>query len=243
MEPRELWERNTLLAEAFCGADDWVRKAQSAMDEALASRTRVLAAFAVTVGSDTAVANLMGLGEREVRLARRTVGKDDARDVANQLLSTPAARSAPAETNPLPDGPGPESAPEPVTTWEGERQAEGAETFIPHPRAQTPAPASWTQTHAGAAPPEDTVVSWNEHMDSVLQWSWRSGLDMRTVAGELGLSPQDIFLRAQLLAAENRLMPSTPSSHETQPGRHRRHEAAHNLVNGDPRTLFSTRNY
>ncbi|MFD4867351.1 hypothetical protein ACFWN4_18795, partial [Streptomyces sp. NPDC058412] len=76
------------------------------MDEALASRTRALAALAVTVGSDAAVADLMGLNEREVRVARRTVGKDDARTVADQLLNPPASPvSRPAETSPQPPPP------------------------------------------------------------------------------------------------------------------------------------------
>lgn len=80
-----------------------MREAQAVMDEAVASRTRTLAAFAITVGSDAAVADLMGLNEREVRVARRTVGKEDARIVADQLLSPPAETSPqPPETAPVP---------------------------------------------------------------------------------------------------------------------------------------------
>ncbi|MER6050008.1 hypothetical protein ABT168_21605 [Streptomyces sp. NPDC001793] len=86
MEPRELWERHAVLAQAFCISDDEVRRTQGLLDEAEARRSRTLAAFAVTVGSDEVVADLLGLDAREVRLARRTVGKDDARAVAKSLL-------------------------------------------------------------------------------------------------------------------------------------------------------------
>lgn len=87
MDSRELWERNAVLAEAFCVSDDQVAAAQTTLDEAQADRTRLLAAFAVTVGSDAAVGRLLGLTEREVRMARRTVGKEDARRVAQHLLA------------------------------------------------------------------------------------------------------------------------------------------------------------
>src|SRR6185312_574450 len=92
MEPRELWERHAVLAQAVCSSDDEVRRTQGLLDEAEARRSRTLAAFAVTVGSDAVVAELLGLDEREVRLARRTVGKEDARAVAKSLLAeqTPA---------------------------------------------------------------------------------------------------------------------------------------------------------
>jgi hypothetical protein len=75
VEPREFWDRNTVLAEAFCVSDERVRQAQAVLDEAQAERSRTLAAFAVTVGNDGTIADLMGLNEREVRLARRT-GQD-----------------------------------------------------------------------------------------------------------------------------------------------------------------------
>lgn len=90
MEPRQWWERNTVLAEAFCRSDEQVRSAQATLDEAQVHRSRLLAAFAVTVGSDGAVAGVLGLNEREVRVARRTVGKEDARGVADQLLAAAA---------------------------------------------------------------------------------------------------------------------------------------------------------
>ncbi|SCK45527.1 hypothetical protein H181DRAFT_04022 [Streptomyces sp. WMMB 714] len=86
MEPRELWERHTVLARAFCQSDEEVRAAQTTLDDAQTSRVRSLAAFAVVVGNDKAVAEMLGLHEREVRIARRTVGRDDARTLADELL-------------------------------------------------------------------------------------------------------------------------------------------------------------
>ncbi|MFC4495292.1 hypothetical protein ACFPA8_14230 [Streptomyces ovatisporus] len=89
MEPRELWERHTVLARAFCQSDEEVRAAQTTLDDAQTSRVRSLAAFAVVVGNDKAVAEMLGLHEREVRIARRTVGRDDARSLADELLMPP----------------------------------------------------------------------------------------------------------------------------------------------------------
>ncbi|MDV9202989.1 hypothetical protein R6M67_48445, partial [Streptomyces sp. Wh19] len=66
-----------------------MRRAQALLDETQAERSRTLAAFAVTVGDDGSIADLMGLNEREVRLARRTVGRSDARSLAEELLNRP----------------------------------------------------------------------------------------------------------------------------------------------------------
>lgn len=101
MEPRELWERHTVLARAFCQSDEEVRAAQTTLDDAQTSRVRSLAAFAVVVGNDKAVAEMLGLGEREVRIARRTVGREDARTLADELLmpSHLQQHSAPHEEN------------------------------------------------------------------------------------------------------------------------------------------------
>lgn len=122
MDPRQLWNRNTVLAEAFCLSDEHVRSAQSALDETQAHRSRLLAAFAVTVGSDSAVADLLGLSEREVRVARRTVGKDDARRMADDVLATAspvpgpeggASATAEAKTAPAPPAAPASAAPQP----------------------------------------------------------------------------------------------------------------------------------
>ncbi|MGD9485813.1 hypothetical protein WDH52_21605 [Streptomyces sp. TRM70308] len=289
MEPRELWERNTVLAEAFCASDDRVRQAQSVLDEAQAERTRMLAAFAVTVGNDSAVADLMGLHEREVRVARRTVGKEDARTMASGLLK-PAPQPPPAEES----FPAPEPEADGVTPHEPVRQppeAEvhvprqrgefGAPTGTPHPEAQAarahPAPAQaapgfvppqaaqvfgppaqpFTASHPaqpfvtpepsaepsrepqGAPPyagaPRTEAVreaegwsSWSSSMDSVLVWSWQSGVDLQFVAEELGLDLRALLVRVQTLAAEGRLSLHAPphSPHADTAGRHRRRQAA-----------------
>ena len=104
VEPREFWDRNTILAEAFLASDERMRRAQEVLDGALAERSRTLAAFAVTVGDDGAIADLLGLNEREVRLARRTVGRTDARSVAEALLNhTPNAAGEAEEPAPAPE--------------------------------------------------------------------------------------------------------------------------------------------
>ncbi|MFF3085875.1 hypothetical protein ACFVRB_12575 [Streptomyces nojiriensis] len=259
MEPRELWERNALLAEAFCSRDDRVREAQAVMDEALASRTRALAALAVTVGSDATVADLMGLNEREVRVARRTVGKDDARTVADQLLNPPASPvsppaetslqppppvsppaetspqspppvSPPAETSPQPPPPVPDSGWAPYT--------EAVRAHMPHPRPEAVASAHTPVVESGTPA---AGVTWTTGMDSVLQWSWQSGLDLQTVAEELGLNPMDLLLRAQMLATEGRLQPKAPAYDVNQSGRHRRHDSMqYSFVPDSPETLYSS---
>lgn len=120
MDPRELWNRHTVLAEAFCLSDEHVRSAQSALDERQAHRARLLAAFAVTVGNDRSVADLLGLSERAVRVARRTVGKDTARRTAEDVLTSPEAA---------------EGGPEPATT-EPAAGAARPPSPAPHPQGQ-----------------------------------------------------------------------------------------------------------
>lgn len=296
-----------MLAEAFCTSDDRVREAQTVLDEAQAERTRMLAAFAVTVGNDGAVADLMGLHEREVRVARRTVGKEDARTMASGLL-TPSP-------GPDPDSaPGTEeqAAPEPVpggVTLNDLLQQPHADVHVPRPRVEATEPtgpepqpvaphpvahnpyatpaapaqpyaaqqhaaqAYTTQAHAAhpsaahphaahphaahplthqpfTAPerPEPTeppgtrspgpsaprseaareAEAWSSSMDSVLVWSWQSGVDLQFVAEELGLDLRALLVRVQTLAAEGRLSlhaPPPPASSDTA-GRHRRRQGS-----------------
>ncbi|MEU8646089.1 hypothetical protein AB0C91_29725 [Streptomyces sp. NPDC048674] len=82
-------------------------------------------------------------------------------------------------------------------------------------------------------------------MDSVLLWSWESGLDLQTVAEELGLSSKELLLRAQRLAAEGRLAPKAPAYDVSQSGRHRRHTTMpYPVVPDSPETLYmSSRPY
>lgn len=242
MEPRELWDRNSVLAEAFCASDEQVRQAQAVLDEAQAERSRTLAAFAVTVGNDGAVADLMGLHEREVRIARRTVGKSDARSVAEELLD----RYPQAHTQPIPQAqaqapaaaatPPPVQQPseEPFSEQAYQQQAPRAtpgEVHLPHPRTESGGPLQEMAQHQDFASPvlhaseaETNPVVWSASMDSVLLWSWQSGLDLQTVAGELGLDIRALLLRVQALADNGMLTPSaTQSAEANRAGRHRRH--------------------
>ncbi|MFJ5224017.1 hypothetical protein [Streptomyces sp. NPDC088400] len=246
MEPREFWERNTVLAEAFCASDDRVRQAQAVLDEAQAGRSRTLAAFAVTVGDDGTVANLLGLNEREVRVARRTVGRDDARTVAEELLRAPQvpldsfADTTVMEVH-LPH-PRSETVPPPPDTPPHDLTASAV--LPPQSASMTPmtpmTPAAPMAPMAPAAvspmaPAGEETVAWSSSMDSVLLWSWKSGLDLQTVAAELGLELRALLLRVQALADDGRLTSNTPSAdtgrishispsnHPGHPGRHRRH--------------------
>lgn len=214
VEPRELWERNTVLANAFCTSDDRVRLAQSALDEAQADRTRMLAAFAVVVGDDGTVAGMMGLPEREVRVARRTVGREGARTVAANLLTRMSDQSSdmggePAQTaseNPAsfpraePDAvPVPAPPVSPYTT---------AQPL--HPTGAYSIPAVEEQTWPEPVQPVPSAQPagpvWSPSMDSVLVWSWHSGLDLQVVANELGLELRTVLQRVQTLAAEGQLV-------------------------------------
>lgn len=252
MEPRELWDRNSVLAEAFCTSDEQVRQAQAVLDEAQAERSRTLAAFAVTVGNDGAVADLMGLHEREVRIARRTVGKSDARSVAEELLD----RYPQAHTQPIPQAQVPSAAPTtapvpapapaahpPVPPAEEPYAEQTAQMYqhqmtpvaqtevqLPHPRGET-APFQEMAPHQDSSSPvlhtneaENNPVVWSSSMDSVLLWSWQSGLDLQTVAGELGLDIRALLMRVQALADNGMLTPSAGQAADAnRAGRHRRH--------------------
>jgi hypothetical protein len=204
MEPRELWGRHAVLAEAFCAGDERVREAQAQLDEAQADRSRVLAAFAVTVGDAGAVAGLFGLNEREVRVARRTVGKDDARAVADQLLAA-ASESALLRDAEAPGEPG------------GGAVAQEGTAGAPAAHAATgPAPGE------GPAPNATVEPGWSAALDAVLVGSWQTGVDLRELATELGLDLSRLLARAQQLSAQGRLTTGAVHGGETQAGRHRR---------------------
>jgi hypothetical protein len=193
MDSRELWERNAVLAEAFCVSDDQVAAAQATLDEAQADRTRLLAAFAVTVGSDAAVGRLLGLTEREVRMARRTVGKEDARRVAQHLLAVqPAGEQAP-------DGPG-----------------DGAD---PADQPVPPLGEADQLAHAGAEAPRETA--WTPALDGLLVQGWRGRVDLQVLAEQIGADLGALLARLQYLAAEGRLDGSGLGPHGSS-GRHRR---------------------
>ncbi|MEW1749850.1 hypothetical protein [Streptomyces angustmyceticus] len=222
MEPRELWERHAVLAQAFCSSDDEVRRTQGLLDEAEARRSRTLAAFAVTVGSDAVVAELLGLDEREVRLARRTVGKDDARAVAKSLLAQTTREQPPAQqTTTSPAAPAttpPASHPTPPP----------ASHPAPPPASHTSPPAAAHPVSPAAPAPAAAPVpagplsnepAWAPALDAVLMSSWHNGVDLTALATELGLDVRLLVARAQQLSAESR---PSPTSSPDRTGRHRR---------------------
>ncbi len=223
------------------------------LDEAQAERSRTLAAFAVTVGDDGSIADLMGLNEREVRLARRTVGRNDARSLAQKLLSRkqPAPKEAPGETaaapGPVPSaGPVPGAAPAPAPT-SAPAPAPAPEIPLPRPRKEmtvrttgsarmstppvivppvpaTPPTVPPPPSSPPPAPPfeANSTVAWSPSMDSVLLWSWESGLDVQTVAAELGLDVRALLMRVQELANDGMLTLADPVPEVNRSGRHRR---------------------
>ncbi|AOP48420.1 hypothetical protein SL103_21195 [Streptomyces lydicus] len=209
-----MWDRNAVLAEAFCLGDERVREAQARLDEAQADRSRVLAAFAVTVGSTGAVAGLFGLNEREVRIARRTVGKDDARAVAEELLAAAGPSAQPREREPEEPPP----APDPAVEYPHQNTAAQPRTTAP-PREGV---------GGGTTAAEQT---WSPAMDAVLIGSWQTGVDLRELASEFGLDLTRLVTRAQQLSAQGRFYPGPV---ETHAGRHRRgpgdvHEAEYHI--------------
>ncbi|MFJ9677112.1 hypothetical protein ACIRP2_03525 [Streptomyces sp. NPDC101194] len=200
-----------------------MRQAQALLDEAQAERSRTLAAFAVTVGDDGSIADLMGLNEREVRLARRTVGRTDARSLAEELLRRP-----------------PQTAPEPT-----EEPPAVPEIPLPHPREEMVVPppdmAPPAPAPAAAAPVEvENTVFWSPSMDSVLLWSWESGLDLQTVAAELGLEVRALLMRVQELANDGLLTLATPVAEVSRSGRHRRHHEDGYAALFSPTATFPT---
>ncbi|WP_405783239.1 hypothetical protein [Streptomyces sp. NBC_00859] len=205
MDPRELWERHAVLAQAFCANDEEVRRAQGALDEGHAVRTRTLAAFAVTLGSDGTVAGLLGLTEREVRLARRTVGKDDARAVAQALLAERDAEQ--------PEPPPPADC---ADSGQIQPDLEAGQPFhvtIPAPRP----------SHVPPGVPDDTVQepASSPAVDAVLVGAWSTGVDLSVLANELGLDLSHLVARARYLEAQGRLTYAAPPPADRS-GRHRR---------------------
>ncbi|MEO3764055.1 hypothetical protein [Streptomyces sp. B8F3] len=88
MDPRHSWEQNRAIAEEFCYYDEQVRIAETVLAQAQSARQHALAAFAVSLGRDRSAADLLGLAERDVRSARRSVGRKEARSVADELLAS-----------------------------------------------------------------------------------------------------------------------------------------------------------
>ncbi|WP_070195305.1 hypothetical protein [Streptomyces oceani] len=213
MEPRQLWDRNTVLAEAFCRSDDEVKDAQGTLDDARATRARFLAAFAVTLRNDSAVADLLGLAEREVRIARRTVSKDDARAVADELLAVPESPPRLFEER----GQGTES-PGGAALGGAVPGAQAGGAAVPEMPEYAPAGTLFpgAGTGAGAEP------VWSAAMDAVLIGGWQSGVDLRVLANEFGLDLHRLVTRAQQLSVQGRLGPARGAPGWEASGRHRR---------------------
>ncbi|MEU2432561.1 hypothetical protein ABZ611_24190 [Streptomyces sp. NPDC007861] len=226
-----------MLAKAFCASDDRVRLAQSALDEAQADRSRMLAAFAVVVGDDGTVAGMMGLQEREVRIARRTVGREGARTVAANLLTRASEQSGEPGSETAHGGAG-QPVTEPHASYPRAETAQTAAASAPHTAQQPQVVSGWptagAEEQTWTEPAQTTVPVWSPSMDSVLVWSWHSGLDLQVVANELGLELGTVLQRVQILAAEGHLVKTTnqvtsmdySSASREYSGRHRRNEAS-----------------
>ncbi|MFE9856465.1 hypothetical protein [Streptomyces sp. NPDC005780] len=176
---------------------------------------RMLAAFAVTVGSDGAVAELLGLAEREVRLARRTVGKDVARSLAAALLTPP-----------------PTEGPDPATE-SSIRSGEGDSRFAPAADAATaagqrpvhapaPVPAPREEGASRRPPAAAAGQEWSSALDALLVEGWNGGIEAATLATRLGVGLPQLVSRAQRLFADGRLSPVRRDG-----GRHRRADGGH----------------
>jgi hypothetical protein len=230
VEAREMWKRHAVLADAFCGADDRVREAQSVFDGAQAERARTLAAFAVTVGSDAAVAELLGLNEREVRIARRTVGKSDARSLAGALIDRPPA-DAPdtgaATEEAASDHGNPVLAP-PSGNPAVKARLESAHSPIPSPRVEQFS----TRQATPAEPPGPKEKEWSHARDSLLVDGWNRGTDAAALAAQLGIGLVQLVSRVQLLHSVGRL-----TQVRRDRGRHRRRTDEFN------RTVETTHDY
>ncbi|PWI45045.1 hypothetical protein [Streptomyces sp. ICBB 8177] len=220
MEPRELWSRHQVLAEAFCRSDEHVKDAQSLLDKARADRLRLLAGFSVSVGSDGAVAAMLGLAEREVRVARRTVGKSEARQAADELLNTAPTASQTGAANDSPCSPVPQPS-------ELMPPASDSLSSVPTDAQQQP-PATTTPSQAVAAEPvtieeagqPGQTIGWSPALDTVLVNSWHAEVDLETLSAQFGMDLTHIVKRVQQLFAQGLLAPPTGDSLKT--GRHRR---------------------
>ncbi|MBY8885528.1 hypothetical protein K7472_11795 [Streptomyces sp. PTM05] len=221
-----MWNRNNVLAEAFCRSDEHVRDAQGLLDEAQADRVRLLAAFSISVGSDGAVADMLGLAEREVRVARRTVGKDNARAVAEELLAA-APAPPPGAAGPATDVPAP-----PPSAAQPPAQAPGAASTSASGPASA-ASADWTAQAPAAGPADPFPVDadqiaqgavWTPVLDTVLINSWNAEVDLETLSAQFGMDLTHIVKRVQHLFAHGLLAP--PPGEGGRSGRHRRSGAA-----------------
>lgn len=243
MESRQTWNRHSVLAQAFYRSDDQSRAAQTALEETEQQRALALAAFAVSIGNDRAVANLLGLNPRDVRLSRRSLSKADAKRAAKDLLDRARTDTAVAE-DPAPsrEDRSAETSPAPSAVPPGQyhhyyaTQSEGGtgETARTAPVSAGPAHAAGNQhPHqgqgaGGPAGARDGV--WTPSMDRALIDSWRAGIDLRLLVPEFGFDLSHLIARVQQLFMEGVLaapgQESNAGSLKTV-GRHRRYATPH----------------
>ena len=109
-----------------------------------------------------------------------------------------------------------------------EEPAPAPEIQLPHPRdemAGSPAdvpPLAEAPPPVMHAPEGDSMPLWTPSMDSVLLWSWESGVDLQTVASELGVSVRALLMRVQALADDGMITLANPVPDAVRSGRHRR---------------------
>ncbi|MEU6822677.1 hypothetical protein ABZ921_18785 [Streptomyces atriruber] len=138
--------------------------AQLTLEELRKSRNRVLAALAVTIGSDTGAAHVLGLPERDVRTARKSVNREEALDLATNALDLAAEaaaipayahRAAPAEPCETQEAQEPRTVPEQVAPAPAEPVAAPVPAPAAVPARETVAmsvPASAPASVPGPAP-------------------------------------------------------------------------------------------
>ncbi|MFI6948737.1 hypothetical protein [Streptomyces sp. NPDC050422] len=194
-------------------------------DGCQAERVRMLAAFAVSVGSDGAVAELLGLTEREVRLARRTVGKDVARSLAEALLAPPPTGGPePAADSQIRSGEGDSRfTPAAETATAAGPRPVHAPTPVSRP-VQAPAPVPSPRTEGASLQPSAPAggQEWSPALDALLVEGWNGGIDAAALASRLGVGLPQLVSRAQRLFADGRLSPVRRDG-----GRHRRADSGH----------------
>ncbi|MFF1378416.1 hypothetical protein [Streptomyces sp. NPDC058308] len=153
MELRDRLERHAVLADMYCEANERVVDAQLTLEELRKNRNRVLAALAVTLGSDTGAAHVLGLPERDVRTARKSVNREEALDLATNALELLAAETAAVPTASYADRP--PAAAEPFEA----QDAKAAPEPVSHPPepAATPPPARETVAMPAPTPAPATA--------------------------------------------------------------------------------------
>ncbi|MFD7924260.1 hypothetical protein ACFV3R_34280 [Streptomyces sp. NPDC059740] len=247
MELRDRLERHAALADMYCRADERVVEAHCRLEELQGDRLKVLAALAVTIGSDAGAAHYLGLHEREVRAARKAVGRVDAEEAASTALDA-VMREDPGDWQPPPVPtvppvpPAPSVPPAPPVPGGGHLGGTFGAGVAGHGgTGQSATVTVPTPERAGAAP---AFHGWSHAMDDALLKGWHQGVDPQDLSAHLGCSLRDLVVRLQQLSVQH--LESTaqgadrPASAEEggnrwesvptpsrEQGRHRRHRKNH----------------